>query len=176
MEKETFVTKAKCAEWSMMNKLESRVVQMFYGIGENFDLDEIDIKPGEGKMLVYGHFNKVWTLSRFIPAHSGGNVCEWMEIYIDTLPASVPDPFALEAGRIEEEFDVRIVTKSGFAVVGCNLGEVHGHEDLKNTLVHLLDHRQRLKDLLNGKENGHFAQDGVCQQASGTEKTGEMLQ
>ncbi|HPQ82094.1 MAG TPA: hypothetical protein PLZ86_10315, partial [bacterium] len=125
-------------KWERLCRLQSKVMPIVYGMGESFVVNEIDIRPDDGLVYVFGEFCDCEAWIRLERPMCGGPVVPWLELKIMDNPEEVPDSCPAPLKELEEEAGVELFFRRAWLSLGTEARDCADSAALKIIFEHLL--------------------------------------
>lgn len=147
MKKCEYIARFKESEWRIVSELHSRVMPIIYGIEKDVEINEIDLKPERGDVIIYLDYKDVLTIIdcniAFAPKLRGT-----IEMTIDDLPEWIPDCIIETHPKFEDTNGMRPYVRNGRLKARVTFDHLDNSSMLLTLLDALLSYRNRMKTML----------------------------
>jgi len=148
MTREELFAIRKQVKWERLARLQEKLMPLVYGIGAEFEVNEVDIRPDDGLVFVLGSFRDREALIRLERSMSGGPVVPWIEIKVVDNPEEVPDSCPAAIKELEETAGVEIFFRRAWIALGTDAQGCTDGASLKSVFEHLVESADRARDIL----------------------------
>lgn len=148
MTRDEFFTQLRQQDYVQANRLQERIMAIIYGMGTAFEVSEVDIRPDERIVYIFGAFRGQRMRIRSSRRFEGPQTDFSVEMYFADHPDAVSEPFAREMRRLSEEAGIDLFIRSAWLAMGTEARGITTSEELVALCEHLLAHIRSAVKLL----------------------------
>lgn len=153
MTREELFAMRKQAKWERLARLQQQVMPMIFGMGDAFAVTEVDIRPDDRVIIVFGSFRDEEAMIRIERPLNGGPIAPWIELKIVDNPESLPKTCPALLKELEENDGVELLFRRDWMALAT---EAHGCTDgaeLRSVFDHLLASAARAREILTSAKD-----------------------
>ena len=151
-----FFTRLKQQEWVRASRLQEWVMPLFFSMGEVFEVTEIDLRPTDHAVYVYGSFRGRNAMVMFRRSCGEKRLVIRVEMFLGNRPEQVSEVFANEMQRLIEEENSEVLDRRSILALVADAGAIESGEELKTFCDHHLRQVKRAAQLLKEGDTPPF--------------------